>query len=178
MAVYKRGKGDQGLSHFPKKFITLRAAGAVAIAKGDLVAIDLDDDTNGLGGSVEKSTTALPQLAFGIATQAVPLTSPATPKNIVVQVAGKYGVDGGSAAAGDGAFVATSVAAGDFLVASTAAAGTLVEADSATAVAGNSQANIQAALKLARIGIALTADADGDYTAGYATVMIIDQGLF
>ena len=166
MAIHKID-GVDGTNHFPRKFVTLHCSGAVT--KGDWVAIDLDDSTNGLGASVEKATTALPQLVFGVATETLTAAG-----ELVVQVAGKYG----TVESGGGAEVATSVAAGDFLVASTAAAGTAVEADSATAVAGNSQANIQAALKLARIGVALAASGGGDYDAGETGVIIIDQGFF
>tara|TARA_R100001082_G_scaffold28821_1_gene14484 strand:+ start:18353 stop:18892 length:540 start_codon:yes stop_codon:yes gene_type:complete len=179
MAIHKIDGGPGGeTNHFPKKFVTLYTAAGIAIAKGDWVAIDLDDSTNGLGASVEQSTVALPQLVFGVATEAKALNDSG---NIRVQVAGYYGHEDGSSAtlaAGEGANVETSVAAGDFIVASLTTAGRAQEVDNNAIVVGNSQANIQTAMRIARVGIALEAAGANNYGANETGVMIIDQGYF
>tara|TARA_R100000234_G_scaffold71989_1_gene44327 strand:+ start:34 stop:555 length:522 start_codon:yes stop_codon:yes gene_type:complete len=160
--------GGSVINSFPKKFVTLNitlAASATA-TKGEWVAIDLDETTaGGLGGNCEQSTTALPQLVFGVFAETITNSSASATlaTTIKVQVAGLA----------EGCAVESSVAAGDLLVASTTTAGHAIEVDSATAVAGNAQANIQNALKLARVGTALTA-----HSGGTATCMIIDQGYF
>lgn len=166
MAIHKID-GVDGVNHFPKKYVTLYCSGAVT--KGDWVAIDLDSTPNGLGASVEKATAALPDLMMGVATSTL-----AAAGELRVQVAGMYGDD----TLGGGATVHADTAAGDLLVADIATAGQAVPVDNNVAVAGNSQAQIKAALKCARVGIALRDDATGDYAAGETTVLIIDQGYF
>ena len=166
MAIHKID-GVDGVNNFPKKFVTLQCSGTVT--KGDWVAIDLDDTTNGLGATCEKATAALPDLMFGVATSTLTAAG-----ELRVQVAGLYGDD----TTGGGATVHADTAAGDFLVADIATAGQAVPVDNDVAVAGNSQANIKAVLKCARVGVALRDDGTGDYAAGETTVMIIDQGYF
>ena len=160
--------GGSVITSFPKKFVTLniQLAASATATKGEWVAIDLDlSAAGGLGGNCEQSTTALPQLVFGVFAETItnPSSSAALDTTIKVQTAGLA----------EGCAVESSVAAGDFLVASTATAGHAVEVDSATAVAGTSAGNIKDALKLARVGTALTA-----HSGGTATCMIIDQGYF
>jgi len=162
--------GGSQISSFPKKFVTLHCFGAVT--KGDWVAIDLnsaDASKNGLGATCEKSTAALPDLVFGVATETLTASG-----ELKVQTAGLYGDD----TQGGGATVHADTEAGDFLVADPATAGQAVPVDNNVAVAGNSHAQIKTALKAARVGIALRDDATGDYDAGETTVMIIDQGYF
>ena len=166
MAIHKIDQVD-GVNHFPKKFVTLQCSGAVT--KGDWVAIDLDDTTNGLGASCEKSTTALPDLVFGVATETLTAAG-----ELRVQVAGLYGDD----TQGGGCTVHGDTVAGDFLVADQGTAGQAVPVDNDVAVAGNSHAQIKTALKAARLGVALRDDGTGDYDTGETTVMIIDQGYF
>ena len=89
MAVYKRGKGDQGVSHFPKKFVTLYAS--AACTAGYFVSIDDGDTTNGLGASVRNAElgagggVTAQGLTFGVATETV-----AAGAQVTVQIAGKY----------------------------------------------------------------------------------------
>ena len=87
MSVYKRGIGDQGISHFPKKFVTLYAS--AACTEGYFVSIDGGDSTNGLGGSVRNAELGASNqgnaLTIGVATH-----SAAAGEEVVVQVAGKY----------------------------------------------------------------------------------------
>ena len=87
MAVYKKGQADNGVYHFPKKFVTLYAS--AACTAGQWVAITTDT-TNGLGASVANapegpSGTHGNSLTCGIATQTV-----AAGEDVVVQIAGKY----------------------------------------------------------------------------------------
>ena len=88
MSVYKRGIGDQAISHFPKKFVTLYASAATTA--GYFVSIDGGDSTNGLGGSVRNAEVGATSvtanaLTFGVATQTV-----AAGEEVIVQIAGKY----------------------------------------------------------------------------------------
>ena len=62
MAIFKRHVVD-GDANFPKKFVTLRAS--EAITKGDLVALDLSDSTNGLGASIRPADVATDATAGG-----------------------------------------------------------------------------------------------------------------
>jgi hypothetical protein len=158
MAVHKID-GVDGTNHFPKKFVTLH--GTAAITKGAWVAFDLSDTTNGLGGSVvtaPSSTAAGDPLVFGVATET---TSAAG--EITIQTAGRYGDD----TAGGGAMTDGSITAGLPLCAGNdGSAGQIDQYESGT----HTNAGM--------CGIALSADAAGDYGANEATVMIIDQGYF
>ena len=167
MAIYKID-GVDGDFHFPKKFVTMNItlAASGSISAGEWVAIDLDlSAAGGLGANVEESTTSLPQLVFGVAAESITNSSSTDTlaTTIKVQTAGKA----------ENCAVESTVAAGDFLVASTATAGRAVEVDSGTAVAGTSASDIQNALKLARVGVALEAA-----SSNLADCMIIDQGYF
>ena len=82
--------GGSQISSFPKKFVTLRAS--EAITKGDLVALDLSDSTNGLGASIRPADVATDAsagggnpIALGFATQAA-----AAGDECRVQTAGKF----------------------------------------------------------------------------------------
>ena len=96
MGVYKRGIGDNNVTQFPKKFVTLYAS--AACTEGYFVSIDGGDSTNGLGGSVRNAEVGAASdqgnsLVFGVATH-----SAAAGEDVVVQIAGKYEnayVDGG-----------------------------------------------------------------------------------
>jgi hypothetical protein len=150
MSVYKRGVGDQGLSHFPKKFVTLYASAATVA--GQFVALTADT-TNGLGASCSNAVVGLGStqhnaLTFGIATQTV-----AAGEDVVVQVAGKY----------ENAYVEAAVVAGSALCGplsggTAGMAGLLAETTFGPTVA-----------------IALE---DDSAVTNYADVMIINQGLF
>ena len=82
--------GGSQISSFPKKFVTLRAS--EAITKGDLVALDLSDSTNGLGASIRPADVATDAsagggnpIALGFATQAA-----SAGDECRVQTAGKF----------------------------------------------------------------------------------------
>tara|TARA_R100001594_G_scaffold54600_1_gene88147 strand:- start:26933 stop:27397 length:465 start_codon:yes stop_codon:yes gene_type:complete len=154
MSVYKRGIGDQGISHFPKKFVTLYAS--AACTAGSWVMLTTDD-TNGLGGSCADSnvTGQNEGLIFGIATQTV-----AAGEDVVVQVAGKY----------EDANVATSVTQGDRLLA-TSTSGRVAEATTIDPT------SVAAALDYTICGVALEDEPGGGGT-NTADVMIINQGYF
>ncbi len=62
MAIHKVD-GVDGTGHFPKKFVRLYAS--EAITKGDLVAIDLGDTTNGLGSSIRPADVTTDATAGG-----------------------------------------------------------------------------------------------------------------
>jgi hypothetical protein len=156
MAVHKVD-GVDGVDNFPKKFVRLYAAAAVA--KGDWVMIDVADTTNGLGASVKKTTGSVAggDPAFGIAVAAIAAGSVGT-----IQTAGKYGDE----TLGGGANVHTDAAAGLMLAAGDGGgAGTANLMDSAITAANP-------------CGIALNDAAAGDYGTNECTVLIIDQGLF
>ena len=89
MAIHKIDQVD-GVNHFPKKFVTLRAS--EAITKGDLVALDLSDSTNGLGASIRPADVATDAtaggghpIALGFATETA-----AAGAECKVQTAGKF----------------------------------------------------------------------------------------
>jgi hypothetical protein len=156
MAIHKVD-GVDGDANFPKKFVRLYAAAAVA--KGDWVMIDVADTTNGLGASVKKTTggTAAGDPAFGIAVAAISAGTVGT-----IQTAGKYGDE----TAGGGANVHTDAAAGKYLAAGNGGgAGTANLMDSAI-----TEGSV--------CGLALNAAGAGDYGANECTVIIVDQGLF
>ena len=171
MAVHKIDGGPGGqTNHYPKKFVTLYSADAAtnAIAKGDWVAIDLGDTTNGLGMSVEQAamtTGAGDPLVFGVATHALSVAG-----YLVVQTAGFYGYNGAltdAAAAGEGAATDGGVIAGAPLVAGDdGAAGQIDTYEAGT----HTNANI--------VGIALVADGQDSYGNNETSVIILDQGLF
>ena len=161
MAIHKVD-GVDGVSSFPKKFVTLH--GVAAIAKGAWVRIDLDSadaSKNGLGASVEESpadVAAGDPLVFGVATEAITAAG-----SIRIQTAGLYG-DGTT---GGGALTDAGVSAGDPLCAGDdGTAGQIDKYEAGT----HTNANI--------CGVAITADDAGDYGANEATVMIVDQGFF
>ena len=149
MAVYKYGKGDKGVAHFPKKFVTLY--GTAAITEGRFVSINLSDSTNGLGGSVVTAavgpgSTEHQALTFGVATETTTVAGP-----IVVQIAGKY----------ENAYVDGSTAAGDALC-GPLSGGT---AGMAGLLAETTFGNV--------VAVALEAD-----SGNLADVMIVNQGFF
>ena len=151
MAIYKRGQADNGVYHFPKKFVTLY--GTAAITAGDWVMLDLSDTTNGLGASVVAATNTAngEQLVLGIASETTTEAG-----NVTVQLAGKY----------EDANVGTLVAAGESLV---------VSNDTG---AGTGRAVTYVASDVAPIcGIALETEPGGGGT-NTADVMIINQGWF
>ena len=175
MAIHKIDGGPGGETpHYPKKFVTLYAPAAIAIAKGDWVRIDLDDTTNGFGQSVERATMDVAggdPLVFGVATHAVALN---TPGNLVVQTAGFYGHSScstygpfafpqGTGAAAD---VGTVVAGSPLAAGSTGDAGQAMLYAGATHVLQNC------------LGWAVEAEGAGNYIAAEAPVYIFDQGLF
>ncbi len=89
MAIHKVD-GVDGDNNFPKKFVTLRAS--EAITKGDLVALDLSDSTNGLGASIRPADVTTDAsagggnpIALGFATETV-----AAGVECKVQTAGKF----------------------------------------------------------------------------------------
>ena len=89
MAIHKVD-GVDGDANFPKKFVTLRAS--EAITKGDLVALDLSDSTNGLGASIrpadvttDASAGGSNPIALGFATETA-----AAGVECKVQTAGKF----------------------------------------------------------------------------------------
>tara|TARA_R100000458_G_scaffold56900_1_gene62343 strand:+ start:1337 stop:2002 length:666 start_codon:yes stop_codon:yes gene_type:complete len=89
MAIHKVD-GVDGVNNFPKKFVTLYAS--EAITKGDLVALDLSDSTNGVGASIRPADVATDAtagggqpIALGFATEGV-----AAGAYCKVQTAGKF----------------------------------------------------------------------------------------
>lgn len=150
MSVYKRGIGDQAISHFPKKFVTLYASAATTA--GYFVSIDGGDSTNGLGGSVRNAElgagggATANALTFGVATQTV-----AAGEEVIVQIAGKY----------ENAYVNGSCDEGLALT-GPLSSGTIGMAD------------MDAAASFGPV-VAVGLEAD---TANLADVMIINQGFF
>ena len=89
MAIHKVD-GVDGVNNFPRKFVTLYASEAVT--KGDLVALDLSDSTNGVGASIRPADVATDAtagggqpIALGFATEAA-----AVGAYCKVQTAGKF----------------------------------------------------------------------------------------
>ena len=149
MGVYKRGIGDNNVSHAPKKFVTLYAS--AACTEGSFVSIDTGDSTNGLGYSVRDAevgpgSTAHNVKTFGVATQTV-----AAGEDVIVQIAGKY-----ENANVDGSTIAGTPLAGPLSGGTVGQAGILLETTFGNVVA-----------------VALEAD-----TTNLADVMIVNQGFF
>jgi hypothetical protein len=89
MAIHKVD-GVDGVNNFPRKFVTLYASEAVT--KGDLVALDLSNSTNGVGASIRPADVATDAtagggqpIALGFATEAA-----AVGAYCKVQTAGKF----------------------------------------------------------------------------------------
>ena len=160
MAIHKID-GVDGTNHFPKKFVTLYTA-STSIAKGQFVAIDLADTTNGLGASVKlcpagAASNQAGDLCFGVATETIDAAG-----NITIQTAGKF----------ENAYVVNGVEAGDALV------GTLNgEAP------GSACAQTAATFDGPVVAYSLQSEGSSGATPQSGTdlradIMIIDQGLF
>ena len=80
MAIHKI-EGVDGVAHFPKKHVTLTAAGT--ITKGQIVSIDTGTTTNGAGMHVVACTTLDDELVVGVAVEAA-----SSGDEVKVQVAG------------------------------------------------------------------------------------------
>ena len=168
MAIHKVD-GVDGDANFPKKFVRLNItlSASASITKGQAVALDLADTTNGLGGSVKLAPVGgagnqAGAMCFGIANETITNPSSSDAKSFVLQVqtAGKF----------EDAFVTNNVAAGDTLVGplNGAVAGTLDEVTSST-------------FGGPIFGYALETEGTGAGESGTdlrADIIIIDQGLF
>jgi len=143
MAIHKIDQVD-GVNHFPKKFVTLRAS--EAITKGDLVALDLSDSTNGLGASIRPADVATDAsggvypIALGFATETA-----AAGAECKVQTAGKF-VD---------ANVHSDTVAGDSLYASIVAGRAHPRAEANAGLNISVAAGVSATTNVATAGILL-----------------------
>ena len=168
MAIHKVD-GVDGDANFPKKFVRLNItlSASASITKGQAVALDLDDTTNGLGGSVKLAPVGAASnqagaMCFGIANETITNPSSSVSNSFVLQVqtAGKF----------EDAFVVDGIAAGETLVGplNGATAGSLSEVTSST-------------FGGPIFGYALETEGTGTGESGTALradIMIIDQGLF
>jgi|21_taG_2_1085346.scaffolds.fasta_scaffold38597_2 translation elongation factor EF-1alpha len=80
MAIHKID-GVDGVNHFPKKFVTLTAAGTITV--GQIVRIDTGTTTNGAGMHVIANTTLDDPRVVGVAVEAA-----SSGDEVKVQVAG------------------------------------------------------------------------------------------
>ncbi len=80
MAIHKID-GVDNVNHFPRKFVTLTAAGT--ITAGQIVSIDTGTTTNGAGMHVVACTTLDDELVIGVAAEAA-----SSGDEVKVQVAG------------------------------------------------------------------------------------------